>query len=147
MSAGAFLILLGACSTRDPSAGLKYPRVTLAIMARVDLDHDGRITQAEWTQLAFPDETMDRWDADKDGALDPREVEDAFRHADPARIQSEGRRVVYEKYGNPFGEAEEEAEEAPAAQVEAAKPARGDGEKERKKKAKMKGGARERRQR
>ena len=99
----ALVMLLAGCS-RDPSEGLRYPRITKAILARVDLDHDGRVTQGEYTKLAFPDEPMDPWDKDHDDSLDAAEIEDAFVRADPARLQVEGRRAVYEKYGWPFGE-------------------------------------------
>jgi hypothetical protein len=107
MSAVAFVLALGACQTRDPNEGLVYPKVTMAIVSRVDLDRDRRVSPDEYAEVAFPDEPMDRWDRDKDGFLDPSEVEDAFRRADPVRIQSEGRRTIYQKLGNPFGEATE----------------------------------------
>jgi hypothetical protein len=100
-------MLLAACA-RDPAAELTYPKITMAIFARVDLDHDGRISEAEYTMLAFPDERMHPWDADGDGALDARELELAFLRADPARLQAAGRRAVYEKYGYPFGDAPRE---------------------------------------
>lgn len=96
------LILLAACA-RDPAADLRYPRIAMALFARVDLDHDGRVSMEEYAQLAFPDEPMDPWDANEDGALDAREIEAAFLEADAARIQGEGKRAVYEKYGYPFG--------------------------------------------
>jgi len=96
-------MLLGGCA-RDPGAQLRYPRITNAILARVDLDHDGRVSQDEYTKLAFPDEPMDPWDADHDAALDPVEIETAFLAADPTRLQLEGRQAVYKKYGYPFGE-------------------------------------------
>ena len=96
-------MLLAGCA-RDPSEELRYPRITKAILAHVDLDHDGRLTKDEYTKLAFPDEPMDPWDKDHDDSLDAAEIEDAFVRADPARLQVEGRRAVYEKYGWPFGE-------------------------------------------
>ena len=96
-------MLLGGCA-RDPAEELRYPRVTTAIVARVDLDHDGRVSKEEYGQLAFPDEPMDPWDKNQDGALDAVEIEDAFVRADPVRMQNEGRRALYEKYGWPFGE-------------------------------------------
>jgi hypothetical protein len=96
-------MLLGGC-VRDPTEGLRYPRITMAILARVDLDHDGHVSQEEYDKLAFPDEPMDPWDKNHDGELDAAEIEDAFLHADPARLQVEGRRAVYKKYGWPFGE-------------------------------------------
>ena len=97
------LMLLASCA-RDPAQGLRYPRITMAILARVDLDHDGRVSKEEYTQLAFPDEPMDPWDTNQDGALEAREIEAAFLRADTARLQGEGRRAVYEKYGYPFGD-------------------------------------------
>jgi len=96
-------MLLGGCA-RDTAEDLRYPRITQAIVARVDLDHDGRVSKDEYAQLAFPDEPMDPWDGNHDDALDAGEIEDAFVRADPARLQVEGRRAVYEKYGYPFGE-------------------------------------------
>ena len=96
-------MLLAACAD-DPAANLRYPRITMAILARVDLDRDGRVSKEEYAQLAFPDEPMDPWDTNKDDTLDAREIEAAFLKADPARLQAEGRRVVYEKHGYPFGE-------------------------------------------
>jgi len=96
-------MLLGGCA-REPAAELRYPRVTMAIVARVDLDHDGRVSKDEYTKLAFPDEPMDPWDDNHDDSLDAAEIENAFVRADPARLQLEGRRAVYEKYGWPFGE-------------------------------------------
>jgi hypothetical protein len=107
MSVGAVVLFFAGCGTRDPSEDLRYPKVTMAIVARADVDHDRRISEEEYYQVAFPDEPMDRWDRDQDGSLDPSEVEDAFRHADPTRIQAEGRREVYQRFGNPFGEAVE----------------------------------------
>src|SRR5262245_39434640 len=97
----ALVVLLAGC-VRDPSEGLRYPRITKAILARVDLNHDGHVSRDEYTKLAFPDEPMDPWDKDHDDALDAAEIEDAFVRADPARLQVEGRRAVYEKYGFPF---------------------------------------------
>ena len=96
-------MLLSGCA-RDPADELTYRRVSMAIVARVDLDHDGRVSRDEYAKLAFPDEPMDLWDKNHDGVLDAAEVEDAFLHADPTRLQVEGRRAVYKKYGWPFGE-------------------------------------------
>ena len=96
-------MLLAGC-VRDPTERLRYPRITMAILARVDLNHDGHVSKDEYDKLAFPDEPMDPWDKNHDGALDAAEIEDAFLHADPARLQLEGRRTVYQKYGYPFGE-------------------------------------------
>lgn len=95
-------MVLWGCA-RDPAADLHYPRIAMAILARVDLDHDGRVSKEEYAQLAFPDEPMDPWDTNEDDALDAREIEAAFLEADTARIQGEGKRAVYEKYGYPFG--------------------------------------------
>jgi hypothetical protein len=97
------LVVLLGCA-RDPVEELRYPRITRAIVARVDLDHDGRVSKDEYTELAFADEPMDPWDKNHDDALDAAEIEVAFLRADPARLQVEGRRAVYEKYGWPFGE-------------------------------------------
>jgi hypothetical protein len=98
----SLFVLLGCA--RDPAVELRYPRITRAIVARVDLDHDGRVSKDEYTKLAFPDEPMDPLDKNNDKALDAAEIELAFLRADPARLQVEGRRSVYEKYGWPFGE-------------------------------------------
>jgi hypothetical protein len=111
MSAGAFLLLLGSCRTQHPAEELRYSKVTMAIVARVDLDHDGRVSSDEYTQLAFPDEPMDRWDTDRDGSLDPKEIEATFLDADPVHTQAEGRHVLFEKYGDMFGQSAEPAPE------------------------------------
>jgi hypothetical protein len=102
-TACAAAILLGACA-HEAEVELRFPRVTMAIIERVDLDDDGSVSKAEYAQLAFPDEPMDPWDADHDEALDAAEIEQAFLRADPTWIQLEGRRAVYQKYGYPFGE-------------------------------------------
>ena len=55
---GAVLFVLGACQLRDPDEALVYPKVTKAIVARVDLDKDGEISKDEYAQVAFPDEPL-----------------------------------------------------------------------------------------
>ena len=96
-------MLLASCA-RDAGEGLRYPRITMAILARVDLDRDGRVSKEEYTQHAFPDEPKHPWDTNEYGAHDARENEAAFLRADTTRLQGEGRRAVYEKYGYPFGD-------------------------------------------
>ncbi len=107
-------------------AGVRYPKIATAILARTDLDHDGVVSKGEYAELAFPDEPMARWDRDTDGSLDLGEIEDAFLHADPARLQVEGRRAVYEKYGYPFGVLPPEAEGDTAPEADTSQPQKKD---------------------
>ena len=78
----AFAMLAG-CTTAPK---LAHPDVVAAILARVDADHDGRVSAAEYEPLAMTDEPLATYDLDADGVLDAIEVEKMFLGASPTAL-------------------------------------------------------------
>lgn len=98
----AVTLLVATLGCGPSGAELRYPTVTADLMARVDADGDGQISQTEFDQLALPDEPFGPLDLDTDGALSPVELEQALLRSSPSVSQQRGRRAVHEKYGPPF---------------------------------------------
>lgn len=78
------LLTLLACGPAAPP--LRYPDLTAAILARVDLDHDGRVDAEEYARVGLEDDPLSRYDADGDGALSPYELESSILTANPATL-------------------------------------------------------------
>ena len=76
------LLMLMACDSP-----LQYPEVTTAMMARLDPDRDGFITQEEYAQLAFDDEPIENYDTNGDGKLNSVEMEQLLLSVDPATMR------------------------------------------------------------
>lgn len=65
-------------------------------LARMDADHDGRVTEAEYTHVAFGAPTFDRCDADADGTLDLSELAALVAEQDPVEFFPYPRRMRQE---------------------------------------------------
>lgn len=60
--------------------------VLAAVIARVDEDHDGRISRDEWRRYGGEADLFARYDADRNGFLDVAEFRAMFFETDPIRL-------------------------------------------------------------
>ena len=62
--------------------------VMRSVMARVDDDHDGRVSRQEWRRYGGADNLFDQYDTSHDGYLDLGEFRSMFSVTDPLRLDS-----------------------------------------------------------
>lgn len=74
-----------ALRARRATAPVRYPEITAVIMARVDVDQDGRVDAAEFRAASMPAEPLAPCDLDADGSLTAAEVEAVFLEATTTR--------------------------------------------------------------
>lgn len=88
LSIRAFLVLLlvGACDRSTPEPTRAFPdakALYTELMARVDTDRDGRMSQAEYAAVSRQDEPFASLDTNQDGQVDVAELQKAVESTDP----------------------------------------------------------------
>ena len=70
-------------------SGTDEEAVYRQMLARFDvIDHDGTLSLAEWQHFGGAPSTFSRFDRDRDGHLDWRELRLAFQSIDPRSIEA-----------------------------------------------------------
>ncbi|MEN9786595.1 MAG: hypothetical protein RLZZ299_1859 [Pseudomonadota bacterium] len=80
------LLLLLACPTQRPP--WTHDGALAPHLARIDADHDGRVTDAEWARVAYAAPPLGSLDEDGDGALSAAELARWLATQDPVRFDA-----------------------------------------------------------